>query len=102
MVAIKEQITNNSIEQDYSKITSIEHRKKFAQFFTPFPIAELMAKWVLGNTRLKTVLEPAFGLGVFSRALLAQQEDLEITGFEVDETIFENAKQYFEENENVN
>jgi hypothetical protein len=32
--------------------------------------------------------------------LLAQQEDLKITGFEVDETIFfDNAKQYFEENE---
>ena len=43
MVATKEHITNNSIENDYSKSISIEHRKKFAQFFTPFPIADLMA-----------------------------------------------------------
>ena len=70
MSIIKGHITTNEIEREYSKFTSIEHRKKFAQFFTPFPIADLMAKWLLGNENLKTVLEPAFGLGVFSRALL--------------------------------
>ena len=102
MVVTKEHITNNSIENDYSKSISIEHRKKFAQFFTPFPIAELMAKWILGNDNLKTVLEPAFGLGVFSRAILNQKEDIEIKGFEVDKTIFENAKLFFEDTENIN
>lgn len=102
MIVTKEHITNNSIENDYSKSVSIEHRKKFAQFFTPFPIADLMAKWILGNKNLKTVLEPAFGLGVFSRAILHYNENVEIKGFEVDETIFESAKQYFEETENVN
>ena len=102
MVATKEHITNNSIENDYSKSISIEHRKKFAQFFTPFPIADLMAKWILRNENLKTVLEPAFGLGVFSRAVLNHKEDIDIKGFEVDETIFGNAKQHFEDTENVN
>ena len=100
MIAAKEHITNNSIENDYSKSISIDHRKKFAQFFTPFPIADVMTKWVLGNKNLKTVLEPAFGLGVFSRAILNRKENVEIKGFEVDATIFENAKQYFDE-ENV-
>ena len=65
MTETTEHIVNNSIESDYSKSISLEHRKKFAQFFTPFPIADLMAKWILGNENLKTVLEPAFGLGVF-------------------------------------
>lgn len=102
MVVIKEHITNNSIENDYSKSISLEHRKKFAQFFTPFPIADLMAKWILGNENLKAVLEPAFGLGVFSRAILNHKENVEIKGFEVDETIFENAKQHFEDTGNVN
>jgi Predicted O-methyltransferase len=61
-----------------------------------------MAKWILGNKQLKTVLEPAFGLGVFSRAILSQQKEINIKGFEVDETIFENAKEYFDDFENVN
>ena len=102
MIVTKKYITNNSIENDYSKSISIEHRKKFAQFFTPFPIADLMAKWILGNKKLKTVLEPAFGLGVISRAILNQQENVEIKGFEIDNAIFENTKQYFEDTDNVN
>ena len=48
-----------------------------------------MAKWILGNKQLKTVLEPAFGLGVFSRAILSQNKEINIKGFEVDETILE-------------
>jgi len=102
MMVTKEHITNNSIEKDYSQSVSLEHRKKFAQFFTPFPIADLMAKWILGNKNLKTVLEPAFGLGVFSRAILHYNENVEIKGFEVDTTIYENAKQHFDDIENIN
>lgn len=102
MVETTEHIVNNSIESDYSKSISLEHRKKFAQFFTPFSIANAMAKWILGNKQLKTVLEPAFGLGVFSRAILSQNREINIKGFEVDETIFGNAKEYFDDFENVN
>ena len=95
MIAIKEHIINNSLQNAYSKSISLEHRKKFAQFFTPFPIADAMAKWIIGNENLKSVLEPAFGLGVFSSALLSHKKEIDIKGFEVDETIFENAKQIF-------
>lgn len=102
MVETTEHIINNSIESDYSKSISLEHRKRFAQFFTPFSIANAMAKWILGNKQLKTVLEPAFGLGVFSRAILSQNKEINIKGFEVDETIFGNAKEYFDDFENVN
>lgn len=101
MSTIKAHITTNELERDYSKFTSIAHRKKFAQFFTPFPIADLMAKWLIGNENLKTVLEPAFGLGVFSRALLNYKENIKIKGFEIDRNIFDQSKNIFEENENV-
>ena len=101
MISTKQLILDNSIENDYSKSISIEHRKNFAQFFTPFSIADLMAKWILGNDKLKTILEPAMGLGVFSRAILNYKKNVEIKGFEVDKTIFENATQYFGEIKNV-
>ena len=91
-----------SIEFEYSKQVSLEHRKKFAQFFTPYSIAELMIKWLLGNENLQTVLEPAFGLGVFSRALLSQKNDIQIKGFEIDNLIFEKAKQEFSGIEKLN
>jgi len=87
--------TNNQVEQSYSKLIPLEHRRKFAQFFTPFQLASLMADWLLGNQNLNTVLEPAFGLGVFSRALLSKKSELSIKGFEVDETIYSEAKEIF-------
>ncbi|MCK9205621.1 MAG: N-6 DNA methylase [Salinivirgaceae bacterium] len=102
MIVAKQHIIDNSIENDYTKSISLVHRKKFAQFFTPFPLADLMAKWILGNKDIKTVLEPAFGLGVFSRAILSYNENVEIKGFEVDTIIFENAKKYFENTGNLN
>lgn len=102
MLVAKKHIANNSIESDYSKSISLEHRKKFAQFFTPYPIAEVMVKWILGNKKLNNFLEPAFGLGVFTRAILSQNKNINIKGFEIDETILENAKDYFQEFKNVN
>lgn len=101
MFTVKKKLPDLSIESDYSKSVSLKHRKKFAQFFTPFPISDLMAKWILGNEHLKTVLEPAFGLGLFSRALLSRKKEVSITGFEIDPTIFENSRPYFSGLENV-
>lgn len=86
---------NNQVEKNYSKSISLEHRRKFAQFFTPFQLASLMADWLLGNQNLNTVLEPATGLGVFSRALLNKKSELSIKGFEVDGTIYSEAKEIF-------
>ncbi|GAB6011717.1 HsdM family class I SAM-dependent methyltransferase [Viscerimonas tarda] len=98
----KEKHIDNTIESDYSKSISLEHRKKFAQFFTPLPVAELMAKWLLGNENLKTVLEPAFGLGIFSRVLLSQKSDIQIKGFEIDSTILAQSKAQFADARNIN
>ena len=88
-------VQTHSIEQAYVANTDIKHRKQFAQFFTPQPIAELMVNWILGNEALKTVLEPAFGLGIFSRELLNHKTDIEIKGFEIDSKIFKIATNYF-------
>ena len=89
------------LEKIYSKKTALKHRKEFAQFFTPQPIANLMVDWLLGNESLKTVLEPAFGLGIFSRTLLKKKENLKIKGFDIDEKIFKDASDYFKAYKNV-
>ena len=92
---------DNRPELDYAQQVSLEHRKKFAQFFTPYPIAELMVSWLLKNRNLHTVLEPAFGLGVFSRALLSKKAGLQIKGFEIDKRVLEKAQKEFNGQENV-
>lgn len=91
-----------NLENDYKTKISLKHRQKFAQFFTPQPIAELMVNWLLGNNNLVTILEPAFGLGIFTRLFLAKKTDLKITGFEIDLLILTQAKAYFQDNCNLN
>lgn len=90
------------LEKTYSQKVGLSHRKRYAQFFTPEEVAEVMIDWVLKNKALKKVLEPAFGLGVFSRLLLQKKANIEIKGFDVDPIIFEEANNHFYNFSNVN
>jgi adenine-specific DNA-methyltransferase len=94
-------IKKNKPEEQYSRATSVEHRKRFAQFFTPFPVAQFMAEWLAGNKTLHTVLDPAFGLGVFARALKELKQNCRIKGFEIDNHICEAARTLFQDEKNV-
>ncbi len=95
-------IFNMILEQEYKKVTPLKHRKKFAQFFTPEPVAQLMVDWVLQTPNLRTLLEPAFGLGIFSRLILNKKEDVEIKAFDVDENIINIAKHNLNNQKNIN
>ena len=79
-----------TLEQKYIASTSLDHRKRYAQFFTPEKIAEFMCQWVLHGKQKTRVLEPAYGLGIFSR-ILAQNATLPIDAYEIDEQIFASA-----------
>lgn len=92
---------NALAEYKYSNSVSLGHRKEFAQFFTPVKIAQFMSKWILREQSVNSILEPAFGLGIFSRALLEEKTDLHITGYDIDPTIFLSAKSLFDSQQNV-
>lgn len=76
-----------TLEQKYTASVPLEHRKKYAQFFTPESIAVFMCKWVMQGKHKTKVLEPAYGLGIFSR-ILAQSSALPIDAYEIDSRIF--------------
>ncbi|RMG19268.1 MAG: methyltransferase domain-containing protein [Bacteroidetes bacterium] len=61
-----------------------------------------MIDWVCRHPSLKYVLEPAFGLGVFSRLLLSRKPEVEITGFDIDPVILNEARNSFKNFPNVN
>ena len=83
-------------EKEYIKIVPLEHRKKFAQFFTPEHISDFMANWVLNGRKGKLdILEPAIGLGIFSRSLHKQNPRIQVVGYDIDETISSYARVYF-------
>lgn len=76
------------LESEYIKNTPISHRKDFGQFFTPSLVSRLMAQWVLRDNP-KTILDPAFGLGVFYDEIikLNSNSSLHFFGYEIDEKI---------------
>lgn len=92
----------NQLEIDYSSTISLEHRKKYAQFFTPPEIVNCMVNWLLGNPNLIHVLDPAFGLGIFSRYLLSRKPELTITGYDIDPIIYRKAANIFNKNQQIN
>jgi adenine-specific DNA-methyltransferase len=85
-------------EEKYIQEVDINHRKKFAQFFTPLSIAKFMVNWIFKDNNIKTLLEPAFGLGIFSRLALEKNKNIKIKGFDIDETIYSKASNNFKSN----
>lgn len=75
----------------YLQSANSEHRKRFAQFFTPQEIAELMCKWIQ-EVSPKTILDPAVGVGVFPSILVKKIPDAKITAFEVDKNVLSYAR----------
>jgi len=88
-------IENSEYEAKYIQDVSIEHRKAFAQFFTPRSIAEFMAGWIQGGKELNTVLYPSFGLGIFARTIRKTNKNCAIKGFDIDENILQRAAGIF-------
>lgn len=83
-------------EREYMNRIGTEHRKKYAQFFTPEPIAAFMTQWMMeGLEGCARILEPAFGLGVFSRQLFHAHPEASVTGYDIDETIYNYAQGNF-------
>ncbi len=73
-------------EEEYFAKTSLEHRKKYAQFFTPLSIATCMANWVISDKQgTMRLLDPAFGLGHLVASMDANRlANIEIVGYELD------------------
>lgn len=75
-------------EAEYIHETALAYRKEYGQFFTPPPVAKLMAQWVMKH-HPNTILDPAFGLGVFYDEIVTRDagNTVYFTGYEIDQHI---------------
>jgi len=90
----------DSPEVDLTKNLPPDARRLRSQIFTPYPIAQLMARWVLNGKRCTSLLDPAFGLGVFFRTYLESSSGTppRMVGYELDGKLATQAKSIFNEN----
>ncbi len=93
---------DNGLERQYIKSVDLAHRKEYAQFFTPVEIAQFMSRWLVQNDGIRSILEPAFGLGIFSRALLEERKNIHIDAYDIDRVILNAAHDTFGTSQNVN
>ncbi|MBD24001.1 MAG: hypothetical protein CMG46_03220 [Candidatus Marinimicrobia bacterium] len=76
--------SNSSPEDIFLATVPLAKRRLRGQFFTPTPIAKLMAEWVCGGTP-ERVLDPAAGTGILLRAVAeVSKAPIMFTAFEID------------------
>ncbi len=75
-----------SLVDEYTEAVGLDHRKHFAQFFTPPPIARFMVEWALAGSSRASVHDPAFGLGSF---LENAPQGCEFSGTDIDGAILD-------------
>lgn len=83
-------MVHDNPKTDYIKQTSIEHRKKYGQFFTPAFITEILTRWIINrNYEPHCVLDPAVGLGDLISHF---PKGTRIDGFDIDQQVLSKAK----------
>lgn len=70
-------------DRAYLSTQSRDHRRKFAQFFTPDSAANIMASWVAEKSP-ERVLDPAYGTGILARTVFKLYPDARFVGYEID------------------
>lgn len=85
---------------EYAKGSNQSDKKKRGQFFTPIPIAKFMANLAKTNNTHYDILDPGFGTGILTSALIEHQiesnselKTVVITAYETDESIILYAEQ---------
>lgn len=72
-----------SPEAELERLNPREHRYKIGQFFTPTPIASLMAD-AIGEVQPETVLDPGVGGGTLLRAISRDPRSPRLFGLDID------------------
>jgi len=75
-----------TVERRYLATVPVAHRKQYGQFFTPVPVADLMARWVTA-AQPGQILDPAIGTGILAQAAQRHAPQSHITGIDIDPLI---------------
>lgn len=80
---------SDTIEIQYTEKTPYSYRKQLGQFFTPFPIADVMTTWLLKN-KPTSLLDPACGTGVFERNVFKHTDGhITVTAYDIDKKMID-------------
>lgn len=81
------------ISNKYMSLVSLEHRKKFGQFYTPIEIAKFMLSWIF-EKNVDSINDPAFGMGVFYDAAKELGFSKNFSATEIDKVSYDFYQKY--------
>lgn len=81
-----------NLKKEYAQTVSLEHRKKFAQFFYAFPVFRIYVKMDFWKQKFKHGFRPCILVWEFCKNNPEKRTRLLYQRFEIDETIFHEAK----------
>lgn len=85
----------SDITSKYYKHTTLEHRKKYGQYMTPYDIINESLK-LIDIKKYKKILEPSCGTGQFIEKIKEINNKASITGIELDKKIYDNIHKNFD------
>lgn len=86
----------------YTKQVSNKHKKDNGQFFTPIPIAKLMASFCTVTKEKLNILDPGCGTAILSCTLIEEivinqnVKEINLTGYETDENLISYSQKILE------
>jgi adenine-specific DNA-methyltransferase len=86
--------------KEYYKNTSLEHRKNYGQYMTPYDIIQEALK-MIDITKINSILEPSCGTGQFIEKILEKNKKANIDGIELDKNIYDTIKTKFNKKVNL-
>ncbi len=91
---MRDELFSDLPERNYYRFTSKDQARRLGQYFTPYPVARFMAEWVHQAPRLRQVMDPAVGLGIFFRAMMDVNPGFQgvFHGFDIDRSMLEQLK----------
>lgn len=78
---------------EYISLVSLEHRKRFGQFYTPIEIAKFMLSWIF-EKNVDSINDPAFGMGVFYDAAKELGFSKNFSATEIDKVSYDFYQKY--------
>ncbi|CAM4395167.1 HsdM family class I SAM-dependent methyltransferase [Kerstersia similis] len=88
-------------EQIYVRVAPRDRRSFLGQFFTPVPLAKLMANWIT-SVKPETVLDPSVGPGILTRTVRESLPDAKITCIDIDQAPLQLARMSMAKDKLVN
>ncbi|MBR0318497.1 MAG: N-6 DNA methylase [Spirochaetia bacterium] len=98
MIAVSELLEKERVSHAFT--TSVSHKEKYGQYFTPYPIARFMSSLFPVTDKKIKLLDPGAGIGILSCSFMERiikekwnTPDIHISAYDIDSSVYPELKE---------